>query len=171
MAGRSIALIAAGVLAACAQPEVTEPAAPLPPPTGQGYYVTSQGLLAEKIPADEPPETELRELRIRIVCENPGTEVPLDGPEREGVRPPHRIVGREVRWDIDGTSIPTKEELLKLLRQVRSQSPTPFEGWRVVIDPGGQATYGDVAVTMDMVNAAGFADVSFNNGPRTRRED
>lgn len=148
-------------------------------------------VLEAKIPAYLPKDvgtqttqTEpVEKLNIKIVCEAWGNEIPRRKPmpgDDPNKKRAYRLDGHKVRWEVGPRGFRTKEDLLEELtriardpskRQPDPDNPGKTKLMGVVIEPGQQTTYGDVATTMDMVNAAGFEDVSFGGGQGAREGD
>ncbi len=141
-------------------------------------------ILEAKLPAYLPKDvgahtTEVEpqeKLNIMIICDNFGTKIPrrqATAQEAEaGIEPSYRLEGHQVRWKIGPTPFQSSDALLEALRKIatdtsrfqRDKETGELKPMSVVIEPGPDTTYGDVATTLDAVREAGFEDISFGGG-------
>ena len=106
----------------------------------------------------------VQQLHVGIVCTARGTEVPR-GPDLDG---PIRLAGHVISWRVDAVVVDDRDALEAVLQRVHGDlstwtrdaagelSPLP-----VVVEPGPDTTYGDVARTLDAIAAAGFEEINF----------
>ena len=126
----------------------------------------------------EPQE----KLNSKIVCEYWGDEKQrralTPNEVKAGRIPSYYLDGHKVRWEVGPKRFRTLDKLLKELERVakdRSKMQTdPKTGelklMGVVIEPGKETTYGDVAHTLDAIHVAGFKDISFGGGLGARKK-
>jgi len=145
-------------------------------------------ILEAKLPANLPKDvgahtTDVEpqeKLNIQIVCDNWGDERPrrqLTAQEvKAGNKPSHYLVGHKVHWRVGPQTIHTVEELLTELERIHADpsklQKDPETGemkvMGVVVEPGPETTYGDVASTLDAIGEAEFPDISFGGGLGSR---
>ena len=128
----------------------------------------------------EPQE----KLHVLIDCKSWGDEILRRKATKEeiekGKSPSYRLDGHDINWKVGPTTIRSLEELATTLEKVardptkRQKDPETGESklMGVVLEPGPDTTYGDVAQTLDAVTQAGFDDVSFGGAvgkPRAKR--
>ncbi len=106
----------------------------------------------------------VQQLHVGIVCTARGTEVPR-GSDPDG---PYWLQGHAITWRLDSVPIGDPGTLAAELRRLHGDlstwtrdaagelSPLP-----VVVEPGPDTTYGDVARTLDVIAAAGFEEINF----------
>lgn len=137
------------------------------------YLPKDVGTATEKA---EPQE----KLRIQIVCDNPGTPVPRypNAPAGDERARAIRLEGHRIRWTVGPKEFNSVEKLLAELKRVRALPSTmqkdPKTGapkvMTVVIEPGPDTVYGDVAVTVDAVQAADFSEINFGGGLKGKNQ-
>ena len=77
------------------------------------------------------------------------------------------LIGSEpsgVHWQLVSDRIGTLQELRVVLRRLHGDNVLP-----VVVDPGPNATYEDVAHTLDAITEAGFTEISFGSSRGARK--
>ncbi|MEM7200394.1 MAG: biopolymer transporter ExbD [Planctomycetota bacterium] len=111
-----------------------------------------------------PPPQDV--LRLRVVCDEPGTRVSMG--TANGAVSRFRLEGHRVSWRLGPVAFRTVADLRAALCDVFNDPTRRSRGddgrWAalpVVIQPGPATTYGDVARTLDAVKACGFRDVRF----------
>jgi|SRR5690606_21244598 len=131
-------------------------------------------VLEAKLPAYLPKDSgaqsthadPIEKLSLKIECVSPGRELP---------RPNSKSIYREghrVRYHVGPTVVNDEEALVKELRRIYSDrskwtkddktgAPKPQP---IVIEPGVNAVYGDVAVCVDAARSVGFEDIQFGGG-------
>ena len=132
-------------------------------------------ILEAKLPAYLPKdkgsqdfEVEPQEqLRIKIVCEDRGEE------QLRPKRKSYRLVGHKVHYTVGPKKVETLAELKEELTIIRDDDnrrvpdlknlgKTKLVG--VVIEPGVNVVYGDVAPCVDVIAALDFTDINFGGG-------
>jgi len=146
-------------------------------------------ILEAKLPANLPKDvgahtTDVEpqeKLNIQIVCENWGDEKPrkqLTAAEvAAGRTSSHYLVGHKVHWRVGPQIFHTIDELLVELKRIHADpsklQKDPATGemkvMGVVVEPGPETTYGDVASTLDAIGEADFNDISFGGGLGARK--
>ena len=135
-------------------------------------------VLEAKLPAylpkdkgSQPEEVEPQEqLRIKIVCEQRGTETRRN-PESKTSKA-YYLVGHKVTFTVGAKKIETLEELKTELEEIykdpEREVPDPKTGGKkkmsVVVEPGTDVVYGDVAPCVDAISTTGFRDINFGGG-------
>jgi biopolymer transport protein ExbD len=131
-------------------------------------------ILEAKLPAYLPKDSgaqktqaePIEKLSLKIECLTPGKEV---------ARPNSKTFYREghrVRFHVGPTPVNDEDALVKELRRIyndrtkwtkdeKTGQPKPQP---VVIEPGVNAVYGDVAVVVDAARNVGFDDIQFGGG-------
>lgn len=142
-------------------------------------------VLEAKVPAylptdkgSAPTESEpVEQLSVRVVCENYGTKQDRFPNRPDVTRPdgtlkprPFMLIDHRIFWTIDATRIDSLEELEETLKKIANDdarkvpdkdNPGVRKLMPVVIEPQENATYGDVATTIDYVRDAKFEEISF----------
>jgi biopolymer transport protein ExbD len=132
-------------------------------------------ILEAKLPAylpkdkgSQPEEVEPQEqLRIKIVCEVPGTRK-----DRPGSKTAYYLLGHKVTFTVGPKKVETLEELKTELEEIykdpEREVPDPKTGGKkkmgVVVEPGVNVVYGDVAPCVDAISTTGFKDINFGGG-------
>ncbi len=126
----------------------------------------------------EPQE----KLNLKIVCTKWGQEIArrklLQSEIDAGMTASYRLVDHTIHWQVGPKIYREKDKLLKELKRIakdpnkkqRDPKTGEMKTMGVVIEPGPRTTYGDVALTLDAVNAAGFDDISFGGGLGARKQ-
>ena len=119
----------------------------------------------------QPEEVEEQEqLHIKIVCERPGKKR-LRRPGTESKA--YYLVGHVIRFEVGPKKVETldelKDELQTIFDDPNRDVPDPKNPGKkkkisVVVEPGTNAVYGDVAPTVDAIVAVGFDDINFGGG-------
>ena len=144
-------------------------------------------ILESKLPAYLPKdrgsqttETEpIEQLSLKIVCDNWGDKEmrrvgdPEINPETKN---PNAYVlnNHTIHWMVGPKRINQDSALLaelqKIIADPSHRVTDPKTGERkvmaVVVEPGKQTTYGDVARTVDMVGKVGFEEINFGGGSK-----
>jgi biopolymer transport protein ExbD len=146
-------------------------------------------ILEAKLPAflpkdagNSPTEQEpLEKLILKIVCESwgtphlrvPGEERRFDTQVNRWIEPAKRLEGHSIYWELGPKRIRDLAELVRELKKVADDpskrqpdkaKPGEMKLMAVVIEPGKETTYGDVATTVDAVTNAGFTEINFGGG-------
>ena len=128
-------------------------------------------------PTDVEPQ---EKLNIRIVCENWGDEIPrrqLTAKQKAtGMVSSFMLREHRIRWEVGPKKFHELDALLVELERIfddqsklqRNAETGELEPMGVVVEPGKATTYGDVALTLDAVNEAGFEKISFGGGRGAR---
>ena len=133
-------------------------------------FRTLEARLPAYLPRDhgvhDNPAEPVEQLAVRIHCDARGVERP-----RPGAANGYRLEGHLVHWEARGrrfTDLPTlREELGRIARAPESRVADASGRARllpVVLEAGAGVTYGDVAATLDTVQAAGFDEIRFGGG-------
>ena len=69
-----------------------------------------------------------------------------------------------VQWQLVSERIRTLQELQVALRRLHDDNALP-----VVVDPGPDTTYEDLAQTLDAITEAGFTEINFSTSQGTRK--
>jgi biopolymer transport protein ExbD len=151
-------------------------------------------VLESKLPAYLPKDSgvqhtqtePIEKLSVQIVCTEWGEEIkrranaqPTKDKEGYEVKPAIRLEGHQIHWMVNSVKFHDLEKLKDKLVEI-AQDPTKMQPdaknpgkkkrMPVVIEPGVQTTYGDVARTVDAVTKAGFDDIQFGGGLGSRAE-
>lgn len=123
-----------------------------------------------------PPQ---EKLSLKIVTEQEGRELPRypgKVPPNPNAKPPIRMEGHTVRWEVGPKKYTEIDKMLPELKRIaddkskwqekedpitKAKSKKPMT---VVIEPGVGVFYVDVAVTVDAVLKAGFDEINFGGG-------
>lgn len=151
-------------------------------------------ILESKLPAYLPKDSgsqttqvePIEKLSVQIVCTNWGTEVPRRATakqtkDKEGfmIDPAIMLYDHKIHWQVNAVKIQDpvklKETLEKIAkdptkRQPDASKPGQTKIMPVVIEPGPETTYGDVAMTVDAVTNAGFEEIQFGGGLGSRKD-
>jgi biopolymer transport protein ExbD len=112
----------------------------------------------------EPQE----QLRIKIVCDTVGTKE-----LRPNSKTAYYLDGHKVHYTVGSKKVETlvelKEELEAIYKDPQRDVPDPKNPGKtrklgVVVEPGTNVVYGDVAPCVDAINATGFDDINFGGG-------
>ena len=112
------------------------------------------------------------------VQEEPAPDMtPMIDEEPRGARDQgsYWLRGHAIQWRVGPRTIGDPEALKTELARIYGDRTT----WRrdeggtlsplpVVVDPGPETTYGDVAQTLDAISAAGFGEIRFQGASPTR---
>lgn len=117
---------------------------------------------------DTPP---IEKLSLKIVCTAPG-EQKVRKKDLNGKPSSFYYVGHEVRYEVGPIKVGDSERLLKELERIysdrtkwqRDDKTGELKPMPVVIEPGVDTVYGDVAVAVDAVRQAKFEDIQFGGG-------
>ena len=143
-------------------------------------------VLEAKLPAYLPKDkgsqtfdTEpIEQLSLKIVCTEWGTEItrrkdrPKIDPET-GRKNAYKLEGHRVRYELGPKKFTVLDDLIKELRDIAldpskrvpdKNNPGQTKLMTVVIEPGSQAVYSDVANAVDAVAEAGFSEINFGGG-------
>ncbi len=128
------------------------------------YLPKNQGTGAD---GEEPDP----QIHVAIVCTARGTEEPRgDRGQRS-----YWLRGHAIQWRVGPRTIGDPEALKTELARIYGDRSTwlrdpggSLSPWPVVVDPGPETTYGDVAQTLDAISAAGFGEIRFRGTSPTR---
>lgn len=137
------------------------------------------GRPAARLPPRETSPAEPRgRLRIQIVCDAPGTWRTLypDAASDDILAKARRLEGRSLHWVIGARQLRTAQELRNELVRIRAlpdaEVADPRTGEPTVltvqIEPGPDVTYGEVALTVEAAQTAGFGDIRFTRRAESR---
>lgn len=138
-------------------------------------------ILEAKLPAYLPKDSgaqktqadPIEKLSLKIECLSPGERQPRPGARSDGKHEvAYYVTGHRVRYQVGPTTINDEDALLKELERIyrdrskwtkdeKTGAPKPQP---VVIEPGVNAVYGDVAVAVDAARKVGFDDIQFGGG-------
>lgn len=141
-------------------------------------------ILEAKLPAYLPkdsgaqstPTDPIEKLSLKIECLTPGEKHTRPGAKSDGKHEPaFYVVGHRVRYHVGPTPINTEDALVTELERIyrdrtkwtkdeKTGEPKPQP---VVIEPGVNAVYGDVAIAVDAARKVGFDDIQFGGGMGT----
>ena len=133
-------------------------------------------ILEAKLPAYLPKDkgsqsqdTEPQEqLRIKIICDELGTQV-----LRPGAEVAYRLDGHTIHYEVGPKRIDDLQELEDELQDIRDdetrmvpdlKNPGQMKLMDVVVEPGVNAVYGDVAPCVDTILSVGFDNINFGGG-------
>lgn len=136
-------------------------------------------ILEAKLPAYLPkdsgaqstPTEPIEKLSLKIECLAKGETHPRPNADKKNANPPYYVVGHRVRYHVGPTAITDENALVSELERIyrdRSKWTKDDKGTPkpqpVVIEPGVNAVYGDVAVVVDAARKVGFDDIQFGGG-------
>ena len=141
-------------------------------------------ILEAKLPAYLPKDkgsqaTEVEpqeQLRIKIVCDpgKEGTKTDRPGQEqRDPAKRSYYLVGHQVRYTVGPKKVKDLLELKDELQAIKDdtgrrvpdlKNPGKTKLIGVVIEPGTNVVYGDVAPCVDVIAAMDFKDINFGGG-------
>jgi hypothetical protein len=119
-------------------------------------------------------------LSIKILCDSWGTEVMRYpgknyGPDEWKL---HRLENHVIHWEVGAKKFsdvekmkPELERLCKEKLVDDEKNPGQKKKMTVVIEPGKETTYDDVARTVDVVLAAKFEEINFGGGLGARKKE
>ena len=124
-----------------------------------------------------PPQ---EKLSVKIWCDKWGQEFErypgkLYGPNEGRLK---RLVGHTIHWEVGAKKFTDiermKPELQRLCKEKLvddDKNPGKKKKMTVVIEPGPETTYDDVARTVDVVLAAEFEEINFGGGLGARKKE
>ena len=130
------------------------------------------------LPKDKGSQTTVVEpqeqLRIRIVCEKFGTKQDRPGQEqRDPADRSYRLVGHVVHYQVGPKKVENLDDLKEELQTIYDdtgrevpdlKNPGQTKKIGVVVEPGTEVVYGDVAPCVDAISMIGFKDINFGGG-------
>lgn len=151
-------------------------------------FKTLEAKLPAYLPKDRgsqpTPEEPVEQLSIKIVNETWGREIvrkqehrgdPID---KNGRKRAFMLEGHVCYWEVGPRRYDDMDELRTELKKIAADpgrrvpdkdNPGQTKIMSVVIEPAKGATYGDVAMLVDVVSDAGFGEINFGGGLGARR--
>ena len=132
-------------------------------------------ILEAKLPAYLPKDVGSQDdqvepqekLRIKIVCTNWGNQKP-----RPGSKSAYYLTDHRVEYMVGPEKVKTLDELKDKLQKIHDDTTKKVKDPKtgeltymgVVVEPGTQVVYGDVAPVVDTIAFVGFKDINFGGG-------